>query len=334
METATISEVQHNLAACVRKVEHGQEVEIRRRNHVVARLVPAAILPAAARNPTGTSRRSDLSPSVWCDAMNEAAARIPVAVILLASVFAWSCGTPKQTATRQLQSGADILDPVEYQPVGEIALKDGRSLFGVFKWDKAAGVCIVGETRIPEGQIEKIKLKGWVRRSDRGKADAVPEHTGRIDEQRPHDLSSLVPVQSPTRPEESDRSAIVAQATNLFEAGQYSNCVALCRSNAAVFGAEGLYIVAECHAKLADISAAFEELRAIEAFYEAEGSRAAMRMAIIYREAKQEIFYVAELHRLIRRYPGSNEAKEAERLLRRINQMHQNDQIDWPVDVE
>jgi hypothetical protein len=99
-------------------------------------------------------------------------------------------------------------------------------------------------------------------------------------------------------------------------------------------GAEGLYIVAECHAKLADISAAFEELRAIEAFYEAEGSRAAMRMAIIYREAKQEIFYVAELHRLIRRYPGSNEAKEAERLLRRINQMHQNDQIDWPVDVE
>ena len=41
METATIREVQHNLAAYVRKVEHGEEIEIRRRNKVVARLVPA-----------------------------------------------------------------------------------------------------------------------------------------------------------------------------------------------------------------------------------------------------------------------------------------------------
>ena len=41
METATIREVQHNLAAYVRKVEQGQEIEIRRRSRVVARLVPA-----------------------------------------------------------------------------------------------------------------------------------------------------------------------------------------------------------------------------------------------------------------------------------------------------
>ncbi|MBA4388997.1 MAG: prevent-host-death protein [Verrucomicrobia bacterium] len=41
METATIREVQHNLAAYVRKVEHGAEIQIRRRNQVVAFLVPA-----------------------------------------------------------------------------------------------------------------------------------------------------------------------------------------------------------------------------------------------------------------------------------------------------
>ena len=41
MQTATIREVQHNLAAYVRLVEHGQQIEIRRRNRVVARLVPA-----------------------------------------------------------------------------------------------------------------------------------------------------------------------------------------------------------------------------------------------------------------------------------------------------
>lgn len=40
METATIREVQHNLAAYVRRVEHGEEIEIRRRNRAVARLVP------------------------------------------------------------------------------------------------------------------------------------------------------------------------------------------------------------------------------------------------------------------------------------------------------
>lgn len=41
METATIREVQHNLAAYVRRVEHGEQIDIRRRNRVVARLVPS-----------------------------------------------------------------------------------------------------------------------------------------------------------------------------------------------------------------------------------------------------------------------------------------------------
>ena len=40
VETATIREIQHNLAAYVRRVEHGEEIEIRRRSKVVARLVP------------------------------------------------------------------------------------------------------------------------------------------------------------------------------------------------------------------------------------------------------------------------------------------------------
>ena len=48
METATIREVQHNLAGYMRKVELGAEIEIRRRSRVVARLVPAgAAVPPA-----------------------------------------------------------------------------------------------------------------------------------------------------------------------------------------------------------------------------------------------------------------------------------------------
>lgn len=50
METATIREVQHNLAAYVRMVEHGQLIEIRRRNRVVARLVPATAPDCPGRN--------------------------------------------------------------------------------------------------------------------------------------------------------------------------------------------------------------------------------------------------------------------------------------------
>lgn len=50
METATIRQVQHNLAAYVRKVEHGQEVEIRRRSRVVARLVPAGDAAKPVKN--------------------------------------------------------------------------------------------------------------------------------------------------------------------------------------------------------------------------------------------------------------------------------------------
>ena len=41
MVSATIREVQHNLAAYVHRVEHGEEIVIRRRNKVVARLVPS-----------------------------------------------------------------------------------------------------------------------------------------------------------------------------------------------------------------------------------------------------------------------------------------------------
>lgn len=41
METTRIREVQHNLATFIRRVEHGEVIEIRRRNKVVARLVPA-----------------------------------------------------------------------------------------------------------------------------------------------------------------------------------------------------------------------------------------------------------------------------------------------------
>ena len=48
MVSATIREVQHNLAAYVHRVEHGEEIVIRR-NKVVARLVPSGDSAQVAR---------------------------------------------------------------------------------------------------------------------------------------------------------------------------------------------------------------------------------------------------------------------------------------------
>jgi prevent-host-death family protein len=49
MESATIREVQHNLAAYLRRVEHGEDIVIRRRNKVVARLVSAGRYDATSK---------------------------------------------------------------------------------------------------------------------------------------------------------------------------------------------------------------------------------------------------------------------------------------------
>jgi len=50
MESATIREVQHNLAAYLRRVEQGEDIVIRRRNKIVARLIPAGGYDAAPRD--------------------------------------------------------------------------------------------------------------------------------------------------------------------------------------------------------------------------------------------------------------------------------------------
>ena len=52
MTTATIRQIQHNLAGYVRRVEAGEEIEIRRRNRPVARIVPLV---------SGAARRVDWS---------------------------------------------------------------------------------------------------------------------------------------------------------------------------------------------------------------------------------------------------------------------------------
>lgn len=42
MTTTTLREAQHNLAALIRRTEQGETIAIRRRNRIVARLIPVS----------------------------------------------------------------------------------------------------------------------------------------------------------------------------------------------------------------------------------------------------------------------------------------------------
>ena len=64
MESVTIREVQHNLAAYLKRVEAGEDIVIRRRNKIVARLVAAGEYGLAAPDP-GWSRVRERREAAW-----------------------------------------------------------------------------------------------------------------------------------------------------------------------------------------------------------------------------------------------------------------------------
>jgi antitoxin (DNA-binding transcriptional repressor) of toxin-antitoxin stability system len=61
MKTATIRQVQHNLSEVLSWVEGGEEVQVLRRNKVVARLLPPG--PQASQSPDFVARAR----AVWGD---------------------------------------------------------------------------------------------------------------------------------------------------------------------------------------------------------------------------------------------------------------------------
>ena len=63
MQAATIRDVQHNLAAYLRRVEQGEDIEIRRRNKVVARLVHVDLYEGRGKPDWGVLR--ERRESLW-----------------------------------------------------------------------------------------------------------------------------------------------------------------------------------------------------------------------------------------------------------------------------
>ena len=139
-------------------------------------------------------------------------------------------------------------------------------------------------------------------------------------------IKSVIERQHTAKAAEPDARA-VTEASGLFEAQDYSNCVAFCGSHSASLGAPGLFIAAECYARLDDIPAAVRELQDVETFYEGDASRAVMRIATLQRQAGQKRPYVAALRRLAKKYPESKEGKEAEELLRQMSEAEEQVEV-------
>ena len=59
MYSASIREVQRNLAALLERVEQGEEIEVRRRKRPVARIVPLAVGPVRKADWSGLRTRLD-----------------------------------------------------------------------------------------------------------------------------------------------------------------------------------------------------------------------------------------------------------------------------------
>jgi prevent-host-death family protein len=60
MKTASVREVQHNLAAVLEMVSHGQEIAVTKRGRVIARIVPARAKAGRVQWPDSAARMNRL----------------------------------------------------------------------------------------------------------------------------------------------------------------------------------------------------------------------------------------------------------------------------------
>ena len=76
-----------------------------------------------------------------------------------------------------------------------------------------------------------------------------------------------------------------------------------------------LWRIAHCHWKLKKPASALTQLREIENFFPGEASKAAMQIAYWYRDAGDKKKYISALRDVLKKYPGSDQSKEAHVLL-------------------
>jgi TolA-binding protein len=72
-----------------------------------------------------------------------------------------------------------------------------------------------------------------------------------------------------------------------------------------------LWRIAECQIRLNKVNSAVSQLREIENFFPPEAPKAALKIARVYDDAGEQKKYISALREVLKKYPESNESKEA-----------------------
>lgn len=81
------------------------------------------------------------------------------------------------------------------------------------------------------------------------------------------------------------------------------------------YGERSLWKIADCYVRMGKIDNAVAQLREIENFVPKQASQAALRIAHVYRDAKRQSNYIAELRDVLKKYPRSSQSSAAHREL-------------------
>ncbi len=84
---------------------------------------------------------------------------------------------------------------------------------------------------------------------------------------------------------------------------------------------ESIFSVSQCYEKLGELEAAVNQMRQVENFFSDQaGSRAALRIAHLYRAAEKHDQYVAALRRVMTKYPKAKESSVAHQELEKLGE--------------
>ncbi|NQU22119.1 MAG: tetratricopeptide repeat protein [Candidatus Nealsonbacteria bacterium] len=106
------------------------------------------------------------------------------------------------------------------------------------------------------------------------------------------------------------RGVQTKKAELLFKNQRYSEAIAAYQQ--AADPPSTLWQIVACHEAMEDVDKAVLQLQEIERGFKDQASKAAYRIACLYRDAEEKQKYIASLRDLIKKYPNSAEADKAE----------------------
>ena len=193
--------------------------------------------------------------------------------------------------TSQFDMAANLLDKLDYSAMDDQAK---LALFNEVKWFARKG--------FPTGEI--VKLSERITDGDKGRMALLRfYHEFRITEPGIPLAEKMEGV-----PEYANEAADI-DGDMLSWSKQYEK--AIVKYQLANRPPGTIFKISDCHVRLKKIDSAVAALREVEGFFVKDASRAAYRIAQIYRETGDKQRYVAALLHVMNKHPGSGESSAA-----------------------